>query len=116
MTSLYFRTDNYKMCLAVSRKLALMKTPLSDKEQFMYGESLYRTGNFSEAEQAFMAITKENEFYQQSLYRLSELARQSGNEKKALSFFKKIVETEKNSLWKQYAERELQFAKAASRM
>ncbi len=74
-----------------------------------------RTGIFEEAEQAFIAVTKENDFYQQSLYRLAELARQKGNEKKALSFFEKIVETEKNSLWKQYAERELQFAKAAAR-
>ncbi len=115
-TSLYFRTDNYKMCVDVSRKLALMKTPLSAQEQYMYAESLYRTGLFTEAEQTFMVVTKGSEFYQQSLYRLSELARQNGNEKKALSFFKKIVETEKNSLWKQYAERELQFAKAAARM
>jgi hypothetical protein len=115
-TSLYFRTDNYKRCVDVSRKLALMKTPLSDKEQFMYAEVLYKTGIFTEAEQAFMAVTKESEFYQQSLYRLSELARKDGKEKKALSFFKKIVETKENSLWKQYAERELQFAKAAARM
>jgi hypothetical protein len=93
-----------------------MKTALSQQEQFMFAESLCRTGLPEEAESAFFAITEGSGFYQQSLYRLAELARRKGNEKKALSFFEKLVETEKNSLWKQYAERELQFAKAAARM
>ncbi len=114
--SLYFRTDNYKKCVDVSNKLLLMKPALSQVEQFMYAESLCRTGLPEEAERAFLAVTKENDFYQQSLYRLAELARQQGNEKKALSFFEKLVETEKNSLWKQYAERELQIAKITTRM
>ena len=82
----------------------------------MYAESLFRMGIFAEAELAFQAITKQNIFYEQCLYRLAEIARQKGNEKKALSLFEKIVETEKKSLWKKYAERELQFAKAAARM
>lgn len=115
-TSLFFRTDNYKKCLEISRKLALLKIPLTQKEQFMYAESLFRTGLLEEAEQAFIAIAEESAFYEQCLYRLAETARQKGNEKKALSLFKKLVETEKNSLWRQYAERELQFAKAAARM
>jgi tetratricopeptide (TPR) repeat protein len=114
--SLFYRTDNYKKCQEVSRDLALMKTPLSPKEQFMYAESLCQLGIFEEAELAFQAVTKESVFYEQCLYRLAEIARQKGDEKKALSLFEKLVETEKNSLWKQYAERELQFAKAAARM
>lgn len=115
-TSLFFRTDNYKKCLDAAQSLALKKAFLSQKEQFMLAESLFRTGSYEEAEGAFIAITEESDFFQQSLYRLAELARQKGNEKKALSFFEKLVETEKNSLWKQYAERDLQFAKAAARM
>lgn len=115
-TSLFYRTDNYKDCLDAVKKLALKKEPLSQKEQFMLAESLFRTGSYEEAEGAFIAITEESDFFQQSLYRLAELARQQGNEKKALRFFEKLVETEKNSLWKQYAERDLQFAKAAARM
>lgn len=113
--SLFFRTNNYKKCLEAAKKLAVMKAPLSDKEQFMYAESLFKTESYPESEHAFLAITKENEFYEQGLYRLAELARQQGNEEKALSFFAKLVEIEKNSLWKQYAERELQFAKTAAR-
>lgn len=115
-TSLFFRTDNYKKCLEISRKLASLKISLTQKEQFMYAESLYRTEVLEDAEQAFMAITKESDFYEHCLYRLAEIARKKGNEKKALRLFEKIVEIEKNSLWKQYAVRELQFAKAAARM
>lgn len=115
-TALFFRTDNYEKCLEVAKKLARIKNPLSHKEQYMLAESLYRTGLFAEAEQAFISISKESDFYQQGLYRLAELARREKNGKKALSFFEKLVETEKNSLWKQYAERELQFAKQAARL
>ncbi|MGB3212374.1 MAG: tetratricopeptide repeat protein [Desulforhopalus sp.] len=113
--SLFFRTDNYKKCSDVLGQLIRIKNPLSQKEQFMYAECLYRTGLFEEAEPAYMAVTRDNIFYEQSLYRLADLARKKGNEKKALSLFEKLVETEKNSLWKEYAERELQFAKAAAR-
>jgi hypothetical protein len=114
-TALFFRTDNYEKCLTVATKLAGIKNPLSQKEQYMFAESLCRTGKRAEAERAFLAITEESRFYQPSLYRLAELARRSGNEKKALSLFKKLAETEKNSLWKQYAERELQFARETAR-
>ena len=38
------------------------------------------------------------------------------NRKNGLKFFKKIVETGRDDRWKQYAEKELQFADAASRM
>jgi predicted Zn-dependent protease len=112
---LYFRTDNYEKCLEVSRKLAFEKKSLSQRELFMSAESLYQAGMTEEAETLFATVTRENDFYEQSMYRLAELARMQGDEKKALSFFGKLVETEKNSLWKQYAERELQFAKAAAR-
>lgn len=113
--AVFFRTDNYQKCLETAKKLVHTGGGLSAMQQYMYAESLYRTGNFDDAEQAFLDVGKENDFYEQSLYRLAELARKKGKEKKALSFFQKIVETEKNSLWKQFAERELQFAKTAAR-
>ena len=113
--ALYFRTDNYEKCVDVAKKLTQFKKPLSDMEQFMYAESLFETGKFAAAESAFSALSGQNNFYGQGLYRLAELARQQNDEEKALNFFRKLVETDKNSLWQQYAERELQFAKAATR-
>ena len=82
----------------------------------MYGESLLKTEHFSDAENVFLQISKENPFFDQSLYRLAELERRKGQEKKALSLFEKIVETGTSDLWKQYAQKELQFADAAARM
>ncbi len=114
--ALFYRTDNYERCLEVAKKLARLKNPLSQKEQYMLADSLCRKEFFAEAEEAFTAITIESDFYQQSLFRLAELARRQKNEKKALSLFAKLVETEKNSLWKQYAERELQIAKQTARL
>jgi len=58
---------------------------------------------------AFSEITENNPFYHQSLYRLAEIHRQQGEEALALTFLQKIVETEENSRWKQYAERDLQY-------
>lgn len=114
-TALYFRTDNYDKCVTVAKKLAQIKKPLSAMETFIYAESLFRVGDFAAAESVFAAISQQSDFHAQALYRLAELARQQNNEEKALNFYSELVETDKNSLWQQYAERELQFARAASR-
>ena len=82
----------------------------------MYGESLFKTEHFGEAEDVFSKIKNNNPFFDQSLYRLAELERRNGREKNALRFFKQIVETGTNERWKQYAQKELQFADAAARM
>ena len=82
----------------------------------MYGESLMETEKFADAESSFLQITRENPFFDQSLYRLAELERRKGNEKKALKLFEKIVETGTSDRWKLFASKELQFAAAAARM
>ena len=82
----------------------------------MYGESLFRTEHFVQAKDMFLQVTRDNPFFNQSLYRLAELEKRKGKEKNSLRFFRKIVETGRNDRWKQYAEKELQFADAVSRM
>ena len=114
-SALYFRTDDYAKCLVILKKLVILQTPLPAKEQFMLAECLFQTGALPEAEAIFQTITEEHTFYEQALFRLAGFERKKGNEQMALSLFKKIVETGKNPLWKKYAERELQFAKASSR-
>lgn len=114
-TVLYFRNDDFAKSALVAKKLTQIKSPLSDMEQFIYAESLFQTGNFTAAESAYLVLSQESDFYGQGLYRLAELARQQKDEQKALNFFRKLAETDKNSLWQHYAERELQFAKAGAR-
>lgn len=106
---LYFRTDDFEKSLDILKKLAANQTPLPQKQQFMLAESLFQQGALEDAEAAYLHVTEENTFYEQSLFRLASLERKKGNEQKALSLFKKIAETGKNAHWKKYAERELQF-------
>ena len=114
--TIYFRMNRYGNCIDTLHILANIKRPLPQREQFMLAESLFQTDDFTEAEKEFLQITEENEFYEQSLFRLATLERKKGNEEKALSYLKKIVEKGNNSRWKQFAERELQFETAANRM
>jgi predicted Zn-dependent protease len=108
--TLYFRTDDYSNCLGVLKNLAKLESPLAELQQFMLAESLFQTGAVAEAEPAFQRITEKNKYYEQALFRLAGFERKKGNEQKALSLFKKIVETGKSPQWKRYAERELQIA------
>ncbi len=114
--SLFYRTEKYEQCVNAFKKLTQSYPSLSQEEQIMYGESLLKTEDFLEAENIFQQITRDNPFFDQSLYRLAELERRRGKEKNALRLFERIVETGTNDLWKKYATRELQFADAAARM
>ncbi len=114
--SLFYRTDNYKKSADVYKMLSESGFPFSQTDRIMYGESLFRTKLFFQAENIFSQIDKENPFFNQSLYRLAELERRKGKIKNSLRFLKRIVETGRDDRWKQYAKKELQFADAASRM
>ncbi len=111
---LYFRSEKYEKCIEILDNLKGITPEFSRQQQFIYAESLYLTGRFTEAMEGFAKIDRTNEFYEQSLYRLAQFARNNGDEKKALTLFKKIVETGKDSHWKKYAERELRFAETAA--
>jgi len=113
---LYFRTDNYSLCLSSLQKLLKLEPSLTGNLQFMLAECYYKTQSFEEAKKIFALIPPDNVFYAQSLFRLAELERKKGNEQKALSIFEKIVEKGNSPLWQQYARRELEYAKAATRM
>ena len=114
--SIFFRTENYERCLNVFKILTQSKALLNQEDQFIYAETLLKTDHFKKAETAFLKITRQNSFFDQSLYRLAELERRKGDEKNALRLFEKIVETGTSDLWKRYAQKELQFADAAARM
>jgi len=110
--SIFFRSENFKRSCDVLSQLENLPAGLNNEETFMLAESLYRTEDFTAAKEEFTKVTPENPFYEQSLYRLAEIARKNSDENTALSFFRKIAEEGKNSIWKSYAERELQIAKA----
>ena len=113
--TLYFRTDNYKETVTVLEEYAELVETLSQQQYFFLAESYYRTENLTDAKSIFSQVTEENPFYHQSLYRLAEIHRLQGENDLALTFLRKIVETEENSQWKQYAERDLQYDLAKDR-
>lgn len=114
--SLHFRLDDYPASLAALEKLIAHGVELDDQQLFMHAESLYRTGRWSEAGDAYRKISDQYTFYDQSLYRQAELARKAGDDKKALMFLQDIVETGKRSRWSEFAERELQYMETTRRM
>lgn len=114
-TFLYFQQNDFGNCLNVLKKLANIEKPLAQREQFFLAESLFATGDLAGAEREFLLVSKDNEFYDQSLYRLAGLERKKGNQEKSLTFLRQLVEKGSNPRWKQYAERELQFESAMDR-
>lgn len=112
---IHFHFENFPQAVVELQKLQTMITPLPDRERFLLAEALFRTDNSPAAEPIFRSINEDHPFFEQTLYRLAEIARAKGNEQESLSLFKKIAETAKNPLWKRYAERELQFAKLRER-
>lgn len=105
---LFFRLEQYDNTATIYTELAEQQE-LSPQERFIFAESLYSTNQFAEAESSYEMITKNHPFYDQTLYRLAQLAKRKGEEKKAYDLFKTISEKGKNIRWKQYAERELQY-------
>lgn len=113
---LYFRVDDFHKTIQSIELLTNTGQKLDPQELFIYAESLFKIEKYKKAEKAFLKISNNNNFYEQSLYRLAELERQKGNDQKALTLFKKIAELEKETQWKQFAKRELLFAEAAAKM
>ena len=113
--TLYFRTDRYKETVIILEEYLSHTDTLDQLQYYFLAESYYRTGDITAAAATFSRVSKDNMFYQQSLYRLAEINRGLGEDKLALSFLQKIVETEENSLWKQYAERDLQYESKKNR-
>ncbi len=109
--TIFFRTDNYKQAAETLEQYQNMAKLSEQQHYFFFAESLYQTGDLEQSADIFSEVTAENPFYHKSLYRLADINRQLGQDKLALTFLEKIVETEENSLWKQYAERDLQFSK-----
>jgi hypothetical protein len=112
---LYFRTSKYSETISTLESFRTMGNSLTEQEIYLLAESYHQEEEFDKAEVEFAKLSEDNNFYHQSLYRQAEYARMKGEEKKALTFLEKIVETEKNSKWKEYAERDLQYESKKNR-
>jgi hypothetical protein len=109
--NLYFREDDFENTQEALNPLLTEDQPMSADTRFMLAESRYQLQDFTGAEALFPALTDDEQFGEQANYRLAQLERQKGNEKNALKLFEKIVEKGKDTLWRKYAERELEYSR-----
>lgn len=107
---LYFRTGNYKESAEVLEQLS-KQIELTSKERFIFAESLFETDKVDSAKKIYNTVFNTSPYYDQSLYRLAQIARKNGEEEEATRLFTQIIEKGKNERWVQYAERELQYGK-----
>lgn len=114
--SLSFQNDNYTDTLNYLQNINEEKRASSPETLFMYGESLFQTGDRQGAEKAFVALQGKNFHSEQVHYRLAQIELGKGNTEKALKLFRIIVDKGENSLWRRYAEKELEYVEAAGRL
>lgn len=108
---IHYHDESYKDVLEDLNIKVPAESELPEDIRFMLAESRYQLADFPGAEAIFPALIDNKRFGQQSLYRLAQIERSRGNEQNALKYFERIVEKGDDSLWKGYAERELEFAR-----
>lgn len=114
--TLSFQTDKYADTLKYLANVSDEKRSSSPEVLFMYGESLFRTGEMQGAEKSFAALQGKNFHPEQVNYRLAQIELGKGNTEKALKLLRMIVEKGENSLWQRYAEKELEYVESSNRL
>jgi len=104
---LFFRKDAHESVVAILKPFWDQRIPLPENLTFILAESQFLLGNLSEAQPIFGETRMIDRYSGQSLYRLAEIARKDGDEAKALSLYAVIAESDNETLWKKFAEREL---------
>lgn len=108
---LHFRNDDYQKVIDALEFLESSPSPLPTDEHFLLAESYFNTKTYNKAEPLFLQLENDKQFGEQSLYRLAQIERDKGNMQNALKLFQKIVEKGNDTLWRKYAERELEYAR-----
>ncbi|MBW2660297.1 MAG: hypothetical protein JRC87_12035, partial [Deltaproteobacteria bacterium] len=112
--ALFYQKDNYRKSSELYELLSESDYSFSESDLIMYGESLFQTGHYDQAENVYLQIDGNSPFFNQSLYRLSEIERRKGDEENSLRFLGKIVDTGNKDLWQRYALEELQYAETTA--
>ena len=114
--TLAFLTDKYADALVSLNELSQETRHSTPELLFMYGESLFQTGDMAGSEKAFNALQDKKYHSEQVYYRLSQIELGRGNTENALKFLQKIVNTGEDSLWKRYAAKDLEYVQSAERL
>ena len=114
--NLYYRKNNYSKIVSLINPLWEAGRELPADIRFILAESLYLAGDYDRALPVYQACRKEDRFSGQATYRLAEISKSTGDENRALELFTEIVESGKDSLWKKYAERELELNRLSNNL
>lgn len=109
--NLYFRDNDFPLVLDAIDKLGLPAGELDTVTLYMCAESKFRLGDYEGASSLFPLLADSTVFEDQATYRMAELARHRGLEENALKLFERIVEKGNDSLWRKYAEKELEYSR-----
>jgi tetratricopeptide (TPR) repeat protein len=114
--SLAFQTNNYSNTLKYLEDISEKTKNSSPEILFMTGESLFKTGNMSGAEKAFIPLQEKKFHFDQVHYRLAQIELDKGNTEKALKLFREIVDKGESPLWRRYAAEELDYVESTDRL
>lgn len=114
--SLYYYTDNPKKAVAVLEPLWGNGDLKKSINQFILADSLYMNKEYEKAKPIFSRLKTENPKHQQTLYRLSKIEKDLGNNEESLKYLQELVETEGDSLWKKAALKELEYEEFANEL
>ncbi len=109
--SIYFQHNDFE---DVIRTL----TPLESKDQslpaftrFILAESLYKQKAYDKAAEIYSTLQDTDPFQDQALFELADIALKKGQKEKAVKLLQKIVDKGKDPLWKNLAQKELEYEK-----
>lgn len=111
----YYLEQDYKKVIETLKPYTARELELEQITLFTLAESNFELEKFEEAEELYLKINEENQFYDQALFRRAHIERENGQEENALKLYRKIVETGKSPLWKKLAEQELDFNEKLNR-
>jgi len=113
---LAFHSDKYAETLAHLKNISEEDRSSDFELLFIYGESLYQTGDMSASEKAFDSLKDKNFHTEQVLYRLAQIEIGKGNTEKGLKLLRTIVEKGKDPLWQRYAAKDLEYVESTDRL
>ncbi len=104
---IYFYTNQYETAGKILTDIGA--DHLQPRQKFILAECEFNTGKYQQAQPLYQALEAKSSYHEQALFRLGQIAERQGQNEKSLKFYQKIVETGKDSVWRSYAERELEY-------
>lgn len=113
---LAFHSDKYADALTHLKNLSEDDRSSDTELLFIYGESLFQTGDMAGSEKAFDDLKDKKFHTEQVLYRLAQIEIGKGNTEKGLKLLRTIVEKGEDPLWQRYAAKDLEYVESTDRL